>query len=106
MKQGQGILPLELLDSMVSKLYDALCLFVVRHLNEAQGSFSHRRNWGREDWVRRIVELLVEIARREAGALGGSGPALSPALISRSAGCVSSLNFILQGILCQISSEI
>ena len=101
-KQGQGILPLELLDGMASKPYDALRLFVLRHLNEVQGSFSHRRNWGREDWVRRIVELLVEIARGKASALSSSGPMLSFALISCPAGCASSFIFILRGILGQI----
>jgi hypothetical protein len=102
MKRGQGILPLELFHSMASKLYDALCLFVLWHLHEVQGSFSHRSNWGREDWIRRVVELLVEITQWDAGALGGSGPALSPALISRSTFCASSFNFILWGVLGQV----
>jgi len=102
MKRGQGILPFELFHSMASKVYDALHLRVLWHLHEAQSCFCHRGDGSGENWIRNIVELLVEIARREAGTLGGSGLALSPALISLSIGCASSLIFILQGILGQI----
>jgi hypothetical protein len=62
----------------------------------------HRGDWGGEDWVRSVVEFLVKIAWVDASALGSSGRALSPALISCSAGCASSFVFILQGVLGQI----
>ena len=88
---------------MASELDDALCLWILRHLHEAQGSFCHRGDWGGEDWVCNIVELLIKISRVDASALGNSGPTLSPALISCSAGCLSSFIFVLRGVLGQIS---
>ena len=100
MKRGQGILPFELFHSMESKVYDALHLRVLWHLHEAQSCFCHRGDEGGEDWIRRIVEILVEIAWEKTGALSSSGPAL--ALISCSAGCVSGFIFILRGVLGQI----
>ena len=102
MKRGQRILPFELFDSMASKVYDVLHLRVLWHLHEAQSCFCHRGDGSGENWIRSIVELLVEIVRVKAGALGSPGPALSPALISCFAGCASSFIFILRGILGQI----
>ena len=102
MKRGQGILPFELFHSMVSKVYDALHLRVLWHLHEAQSCFCHRGDGSGENWIRSIVELLVEIVWVKAGALGSPGPALSLALISCFAGCASSFIFILRGILGQI----
>ena len=87
---------------MASKLYDALHLWVLWHLHEAQGSFCHYGDGSSEDWVCDIVEFLVKITRADASALSSSGPALSPTLISCYAGCLSSFVFVLQSVLSQI----
>ena len=102
MKRGQGVLHLELFHNVTSKLYDALRLWVLWHLHEAQGSFNHRGYWGGEHWVCNIVELLVKVAWANASALGNSGPVFSPALISCSVGYSSSFIFVLWGVLGQI----
>ena len=87
---------------MASKLYDALHLWVLWHLHEAQGSFGHCGDGGGEDWVCNVVELLVKVTQANASMLGSLGPALSPALISCSVGCSSSFVFVLRGVLDQI----
>jgi len=102
MKRGQGIFPLELLYNVASKLYDALCLRVLWHLHEAQGSFCHYGDGSGKYWVRSVVEFLVKNTRVDASALGSSSSALSPTLISCYAGCLSSFVFVLQSILSQI----
>jgi len=84
---------------MASKLYDVLSLWIAWHLHEAQGSFCHCSDGSSEDWIRDVVEFLVKISRLNASALGSSGPALSPALISCSASYSSSFIFILRGRL-------
>ena len=102
MEREQGILPLELLDGMASKLYDALYLRIAWHLQKAQGSLCHCSDRSGEDWVCNVVEFLVKITRVDASALGSSGPALSPTLISCSTSYSSSFIFILWGVLGQI----
>ena len=83
---------------MAGKVYDALYLQVLWHLYEAQSCFCHCGDVGGEDWIRSIVEFLVEIARGKASALSSLGPALSVALVSCSVGCASSIVFILWSI--------
>ena len=78
---------LELFHSMASKMYDVLCLRILWHLHEAQGSFCHYGDGSSEDWVCDIVEFLVKITRVDASALGSSGPAFSSALVSCSVVC-------------------
>ena len=43
-------------------MYDALHLRVLRHLHESQGGFCHCGDRSSEDWIRNVVELIVEIA--------------------------------------------
>ena len=95
-------MPLELFHSVSSKLYDALRLWVLWHLHEAQGSFCHRGDGSGKDRVCNIVELLVKITWLDSSMLSNSRPALSPALISCSAGYSSSFIFVLGGVLGQI----
>jgi hypothetical protein len=87
---------------MAGKVYDTLHLRILWHLHEAQGCFCHRGDTSGENWIRSIVELLVEIERGKASALSSSGPALTFAFISCPAGCASNFIFILRGILGQI----
>ena len=103
MKRGQGVLPLELFHSMVSELDDALCLRISWHLHEAQGSFCHRGDRSSEYWIRDVIGVVVKITWLDSSTLSNSRPALSPALISCSAGCLSSFIFVLRGVLGQIS---
>ena len=95
MKRGQGVLPLELFHNMASELDDALCLRILWHLHETQGSFCHHGDRSSEYWIRDIIELLVKITWLDSSMLGSSSPALSPALISCSAGCSSSFVLVL-----------
>ena len=97
---------LELLDSMFGEVYDALHLRVLWHLHEAQSCFCHRGDGSSEDWVRDIVEFMVEIARGKASALGSSGPAFSFALVSCPASCASSFILFLRSVLVRLPSEI
>ena len=102
MKRGQGVLPLELLDRMFSEVYDALNPRVLWHLHESQGCFCHRDNRSSEDWIRDVVEFIIEITRGKMSLLSSSGPAFSFALISFPASCASSFILILRSILSQI----
>jgi hypothetical protein len=87
---------------MSGEVYDALHLRILWHLHAVQSCFCYRNDGGGEDWMHDIVEVLIEIARGKASLLCSSGPALSLALISCSAGCASGFIFILRGILGQI----
>jgi hypothetical protein len=69
MKRGQGILSLELLDSKFGKVYDSLHLRVLWHLHESQDCFCHRGDRSSEDWIRDVIEFIVENARGEPSAL-------------------------------------
>jgi len=95
MKRGQGVLSVELFDSIFGEVYDALHLRVLRHLYESQGCFCHRGDRSSEDWIRDVVEFVVEIVQGKASELGSSNPALSFMLISCPASCVSSFILIL-----------
>ena len=63
MKRGQRVLPLKLFDNMASKVDDALHLRVLWHLPETQSCFCHCGDGSIEDWIRGIVEFIVEVAR-------------------------------------------
>ena len=93
---------LKLFDDVLGKVYDTLHLQVLRHLHESQDCFYHRGDWGSEDWIRDVVEFIVEVARGKASTLSGSNPAFSFALISCPASCASSFVLILWGVLGQI----
>ena len=92
----------ELLDNMFSEVYDALHPRVLWHLHEAQGCLCHRSDRSSEDWIRGIIEFIVQIVRGKASALSSSGPAFSFSLISCPASCASSLILILRSILSQV----
>ena len=74
MKRGQRVLSIKLFDSVLGKMYDTFHLRVLRHLHEPQGCFCHRGNWGSEDWIRDVIEFIVEIARGEGGLAQQLGP--------------------------------
>ena len=87
---------------MFGEVYDALHLQVLWHLHQSQDCFCHRGDRSSEDWIRDIVEFVVEVARGKSNALGSSGPAFSFALVSCPASCAGSLIFVLWGVLGQI----
>ena len=62
MKRGQRVLSLELFNSIFREVYDMFHLQILRHLHELQGCFCHRGDWRSEDWIRDIVEFIVEVA--------------------------------------------
>ena len=99
MKRRQWVLPLELFHGMASELDDALCLRILWHLHETQGSFCHRGDRSSEYWIRDVIEVVVKITWLDSSMLSNSRPALSPALISCSAGCSSSFALVLGGVL-------
>src|SRR6185312_3247176 len=102
MKRGQWILSLKLFNSVLGKVYDTFHLRVLRHLHEPQGCFCHRGDWGSEDWIRDVVELVVEVAQGKASSLISSNLAFSFMLISCPASCASSFILILWSVLGQI----
>ena len=102
MKRGQWVLSLELFNSIFGKVYDTFHLRVLRHLHEPRGCFCHHGDLGSEDWIRDVVELIVEIARGKASSLSSSNHAFSFALISCPASCASSFVLILWSVLGQI----
>ena len=93
---------LELFNSDLSEVYDTLHLRVLRHLHEPQGCFCHRGDWGSENWVRDIVDFVIEVARGKTSSFGSLKPALPFTLISCPASCASSFIFVLWSILGQI----
>ena len=99
MKQGQRVLSLELFNSILGEVYDTFHLRVLRHLHEPQGCFYHRGDWGSEDWIRDVVEFVVEIARGKASSLSISNPAFSFTLICCPANCASRFILILWSFL-------
>ena len=60
---------LELFNNIFGEVYDTFHLRVLRHLHELQGCFCHRGDWGSEDWIRDVVEFVVEVERGKASAL-------------------------------------
>ena len=62
-------MPLELLDSMFGEVYDALHLQVLWHLHQSQDCFCHRGDRSSEDWIRDVIEFIVENEWGEASAL-------------------------------------
>ena len=102
MKRGQQVLSRELFNSILGKVYDTFHLRVLRHLHEPQGCFCHRGDWGSENWVRDVVEFVVEVTRGKASSFGSLNCALPFTLISCPASCVSSFIFILWIVLGQI----
>ena len=102
MKRGQWVLSLELFNSVLGKVDDTFHLRVLRHLHESQGCFCHRGDKSSEDWIRDVVEFVVEVARGEASSLSSSSSAFSISLISCPASCASSFILILWGVLGQI----
>ena len=87
---------------MASKVYDVLHLRVLWHLHEAQSCFCHRGDGSGENWIRNIVELLVEVTRADTSVFRGAGPTLSPALFPCSASCSSTFILILWSVYSQI----
>ena len=81
---------------------DALHLLVLWHLHETQSCFCHCGDGSGEDWIRDIVEFIVEVARGKASSFGSLNPALPFTLISCPASCASSFIFILWSVLGQI----
>ena len=59
----------KLFNSIFGEVYDALHLRVLRHLHESQGCFCHRGDKSSEDWIRDVVEFVVEVERGKASAL-------------------------------------
>ena len=102
MKRGQGGLSLELFDGIFGEVYDALHLRVLRHLHESQGCFCHHGDTSSEDWIRDVVEFVIEVARGKASTLSSSSPVLSFTLISCPTSCASSFILILWSVLGQI----
>ena len=102
MKREQRVLSLELLNSVFGKVYDTFHLWVLRHLHESQGCFCHRGDWGPKDWIRGVVEFVVEVAREKASTLGSLSPAFSFTLISCPASCASSCVLVLWSVLDQV----
>ena len=102
MKRGQGVLSLELFNSVLGKVYDTFHLQVLRHLHEPQGCFCHRGDWGSENWVRDVVEFVVEVTREKASSFGVLNPAFSFTLIFCPTSCASSFIFILWSVLGQV----
>ena len=102
MKQGQRVFSLELFNSILGKVYDTLYLRVLRHLHEPQGYFCHRGEWDSENWIRDIVEIVIEVAWGKASSFDSLNPVLPITLISCPASCVSSFIFILWIVLGQI----
>ena len=92
---------LELFNGVFGEVYDTFHLRVLRHLHESQGCFCHRGDRSSEDWIRDIVEFIVEVARGKANSLSSSGPAFSFSLISCPASYASSFILILRGVLGQ-----
>ena len=90
---------LELFDNIFGEVYDAFHLQISGHLHESQGCFCHRGDRSSEDWIRDVVEFIVEVARGKVSALSSSSPAFSFTLISSPASCASSFILILCGIL-------
>ena len=82
MKRGQWILSLKLFNNVLGKVYDTFHLRILRHLHEPQGCFCHRGDWGSKDWIRVVVEFVVENARGKASSLGGSKVVFPFTLIS------------------------
>ena len=102
MERGQWILSLELLNSIFGKVYDTFHLWVLRHLHEPQGCFCDRGDWDSEDWIRDIVEFVVEVMREKVSSFGILNPAFSFTLIFCPASCASSFIFILWSVLGQV----
>ena len=69
MKRRQRVLSLELFNHIFDEVYDTFHLRVLRHLHESQGCFCHRGDWSSEDWIRDIVEFVIEVVRSVAQAL-------------------------------------
>ena len=86
---------------MSGEVYDVLHLWFLWHLHEAQGCFCHHDDRSSEDWIRGIIEFIVQIVRGKASALSSSGPAFSFSLISCPASYASSFILILRGVLGQ-----
>ena len=82
MKRGQGVLSVELFDTIFGVVYNVLHLRVLRHLHESQGCFCHHDDRSSEDWIRDVVEFVVEVVRGKASTLSSSSPVLSFTLIS------------------------
>ena len=53
---------LELFNSILGEVYETLHLRVLWHLHEPQGCFCHRGDWGSENWIRDVVEFVIEVA--------------------------------------------
>ena len=104
MKRGQRVLSLELFYNIFGKVYDTFHLRVLRHLHEPQGCFCHCGDWGSKDWIRNVVEFVVEVTRGKASSFRSSNPAFSFTLISYSVSCASSFIFILWCV--RLSAEI
>ena len=102
MKRGQGVLSLELFNSIFGEIYDSFQLGILGHRHESQGCFCHCGDWCSEDRIRSIVEFVVEVAWRELGTFGRTSPAHFFALIPFPAGCTSNFVFISLSILGQI----
>ena len=102
MKRGQGVLFLELFNSIFGEIYDSFLLGILGHRHESQGCFCHCGDWCSEDGIRSIVKFVVEVAWQEKSTFGCASPAHFFALIPFPAGCTSDFVFISWSVLGQI----
>ena len=75
MERGQGVLFLELFNSIFGEIYDSFQLEILGHRHESQGCFCHCGDWCPEDGIRSIVEFILEVAWREMSTFGRTSPA-------------------------------
>ena len=102
MKRGQGVLSLELFNSIFGEIYDSFQLGILGHRHESQGCFCHCGDWCSEDGIRSIVEFVVEVAWWEMSTFGRTSPVHFFALIPFPVGCMSDFFFITWSVLGQI----
>ena len=102
MKRGQGVLFLELFNSVSGEIYDSFQLGILGHRHESQSCFCHCGDWCSEDRIRGIVEFVVEVALRKMSTFGRTSPVHFFALIPFPAGYTSDFVFISWSVLGQI----
>ena len=92
----------ELFDSAFGEVYDALHLRFLRHLHESQGCFCHCGDRSSEDWIRDVVEFVVEVAWGKVSTLSSLSSVFSFMLIFCPASYASGFILILWCVLSQI----
>ena len=93
---------LELRDEIMSELNYAVRLHVPWHFHEVDGSFGHRNDGSVEDWICRIIEVLVEVVRVDPCRFSCLDSALGPSFVLPSVCCFPSIVFILWRVRGQI----